>query len=352
MTVNRRFDFQPDSPHFFPWKIVRWTADAGQAVRVPSPRGGEGDLCVELTGGDVELRYLVDCGGKPLAGATLQAQIDGVAHAAEQLNLQLKYVRDGEEVWLNAASHPGDGEWHTLTTRAKLPDDVSPGELLLRVFRSGKNKSGEPIQTGGNVYVDNASLAVVRGAAPRQAAAPVQAAAEPAPPGRPAMELLVNNRGFEDEIAGGQILPWEIKRFVDEGGHARRVPARGGAKGSYALEFTGPDVEIRRSLKLKEGPVRGATVRAQIDGVAHVPGQLVLQVKYFLMNEERWLGQAVHPGDGQWHSMEVAGSLPSDIDAEGVVFRVFTNSKDADGKPIAATENAMVDNATLLLEPR
>ena len=348
---NRNFEASPESPNFFPWKVVRWTEDAGNAIRVPAPEGGEGNLSLEFTGGNVELEYVVDASNLNVGDGIVKASIAGIAHAPDQLVLQLKYKSGEEAVWLNEARHAGDGKWQVLECAAPLPKDANPDALILRVFRNSKGKDGKLFPDSDRVFVDSASLSIQPlGAAQQSAPAPRPAAAEPAPRPKSAIELLVNNRGFEDNPDESGILPWKIVRFTESAGHVERVAATNGAKGSFAAEFTGGDVELRRTIDKLDETVRGATISAKIDGLAQAKDQLILQVKYVIDGEEKWLCQAEHPGDGKWHTIAAVGNLPSDIAAEAIVYRVFRSGKDAKGKQIAAKGNVQVDDAQLVIE--
>lgn len=185
-------------------------------------------------------------------------------------------------------------------------------------------------------------------AAPAAESAATPAAAPAKPPAR---ELLVTNRGFEDLPDSPQIFPWKIVRWVDHAGAAVKVPAEGKAEGKFALELTEGAVEVQRVIDSLDDSARGATFVAEINGIAHAPGQLMIQIKYTVGDEEMYLCGAEHPGDGQWSTITASKALPKNIKPDSVLLRIIRQAGTKEGKLFKKTDKVLVDDASLTLVP-
>lgn len=155
---------------------------------------------------------------------------------------------------------------------------------------------------------------------------------------------LLDNTGFEEGTA-----PWSVSRWVSkqrwdaqDAGVEFAAAVRDDC-GTQSVRSHRGITRLEQTVQLDTGNIAGSRYAARVSGISGQDNGIVLQLVSDVAGEDKpkWLGNAMHPGDGAWHDVRLSGILPAGIEPESITVQLILRS--------AGPGDGLVDNVSLRL---
>lgn len=152
---------------------------------------------------------------------------------------------------------------------------------------------------------------------------------------------LLTNAGFNDDLGGNNIGPWNVTHEGKGPGYLRALSGKKG-HGPFIGVVSG-DVELRQTVENVNNEVAGALVSASVDLVVNPDNTATLEVRYTDEDGEHVVASAdASPHEGkEFRTVEASGALPNDTWITSLHFVVQFSGPNA----------KHIDNCSLTVKP-
>jgi len=317
-----------------PWR-VRPVSAMESAIQLTETEDGEEHAGITISG-PANQNIFVEQDSEPLPSLTpdswVVARMRMWAEESDRAGLLLTVstLRGIETI---GQPHPGGGIWKDLTIAIPVHDATPRAAITLTGFVRGK--------TASNVQITEANLAVYPDATVGRKVTAIS-------------NNYVVNGGFDDfGLQRAVPYPWAESHWGSKDGSVSVAPHDQARSGRYAALLTPPSKDgaaaISQVLQGLHKKAAGKRILSSVDAFCDRPDQLTFAFRSFANGALVQAHSATirHPGDGQWHKLELEVELPVEHSVDQLEVMVFhkPSSNGPGGNAIADDISVIVVDA-------